>query len=359
MKKILEYDILRVFVTILVVVGHINYWQIITDYGGIDYSDMFAGDVCILYRGVNLLSAVIYSFHMPLFMALSGALFYLSMEKGRFPSLKILVQSKARRLLIPYFCVTICYSVPVKAVSGYYENSENVLKDILLGQVLDLGNTHLWFLLVLFFIFILDFLVQTYVKLPYTIKIVFLYLLRIVFLYVRIPVISSIFEYWLWFAVGFLFEPRRTDFNSSVNVRKTVQTAAVYLVLLVPYIVTQHIDGGSWKPVITACKRCFLNPLVILSGSLLSYSISFLMSQKKTDENKIYQLVAKYSFGIYLYSDPLNYLILWIAVHTAGVVIFTNNFYAGIFLTVRLMAGLGLSLLISHMLSKLKLKYLY
>ena len=41
-KKIIEYDMLRVVVTILVLISHCMYYRIVTAYGGIDYS-------CLLY----------------------------------------------------------------------------------------------------------------------------------------------------------------------------------------------------------------------------------------------------------------------------------------------------------------------
>ena len=41
-KKIIEYDMLRVVVTILVIISHCMYYRIETAYGGIDYSGLLA-----------------------------------------------------------------------------------------------------------------------------------------------------------------------------------------------------------------------------------------------------------------------------------------------------------------------------
>ena len=42
----------------------------------------------------NIVFKIIYSFHMPLFIALSGALFEKSLMKGHYPSFKQLVNKK-------------------------------------------------------------------------------------------------------------------------------------------------------------------------------------------------------------------------------------------------------------------------
>ena len=118
-KKIDWIDTVRVFTMILVVLGHCNYYNIDTPYGGIHY-----GNIDLLfYKILGVVTGFIYSFHMPLFMAVSGACFYFSMKKR--PTFGFICKSKATRLLIPFILVTTFLSVPLKYVSGYYDNSDN------------------------------------------------------------------------------------------------------------------------------------------------------------------------------------------------------------------------------------------
>ena len=97
---------------------------------------------------------------MPLFMAVSGAIFF--WDIGKFETLSELVRNKARRLLLPFLLVTTFISVPLKYASGYYAHSTHVLWDILCGQYLLLGNSHLWFVVSLFYIFVIFYCLEKY-----------------------------------------------------------------------------------------------------------------------------------------------------------------------------------------------------
>lgn len=90
---------------------------------------------------------------MPLFIALSGALYKKSLDKGRYSTFVELLNKKSKSLLIPFGAVTVLYSVPIKFISGYFNQSNDIVKDIFVGQILIQGNTHLWYLLTLFAIF--------------------------------------------------------------------------------------------------------------------------------------------------------------------------------------------------------------
>ncbi len=62
------------------------------------------------------MSAAVNTFHMPVFIALSGSLFALGkkLEAGTF------IIKKAKRLLIPFFVVWLCWNMPIKYLTGYY-----------------------------------------------------------------------------------------------------------------------------------------------------------------------------------------------------------------------------------------------
>ena len=104
-----------------------------------------------IHRVLGVITSAIYSFHMPLFMALSGALFSRNKMRGFLP----FVKSKAQRLLLPFVVVASFVSVPLKYFAGYWDGSENILRDVFVGQYLIQGNTHLWFLVTLFCEFVI------------------------------------------------------------------------------------------------------------------------------------------------------------------------------------------------------------
>ena len=79
-ENLVEYDILRVIVTLFVIIGHSTYYVILTKYGGCDYTEFTLPEVSAFYRLTEYIVIMIYMFHMPLYMALSGAL--LSLKEG-------------------------------------------------------------------------------------------------------------------------------------------------------------------------------------------------------------------------------------------------------------------------------------
>lgn len=147
-------DDARTLTMLLVIIGHCTYLNIMTPYGGISYfENVPSTEYSIMWKLLTSMVTFIYSFHMPLFMMLSGACFSLTLKKvsGMLPLLK----NKGKRLLIPFLFTALLVSIPLKYASGYYAHSANVLHDIVLGQLLLMGNSHLWFVFSLFWIFLL------------------------------------------------------------------------------------------------------------------------------------------------------------------------------------------------------------
>lgn len=71
----------------------------------------------MFYKIVALLTDYIYTFHMPIFISLSGSVYALPKEKP----FKLLVWRKLKRLLIPFITVWIIWNMPLKFFTGYYE----------------------------------------------------------------------------------------------------------------------------------------------------------------------------------------------------------------------------------------------
>ena len=153
-KHILWIDDARTLTMLLVIIGHCTYTNLMTPYGGISYfSNISSEEYSFGEKLLITMVSFIYTFHMPLFMMLSGACFSLTIHKVA--GLKAFVSNKARRLLVPFLFTTLLLSVPLKYMSGYYSESANVLEDIVLGQFLLMGNSHLWFVASLFWIFLM------------------------------------------------------------------------------------------------------------------------------------------------------------------------------------------------------------
>lgn len=94
------------------VIGHATYLDIKTPFGSIYYATLMQEngvDTSWFYKYANALTGFIYSFHMPVFIALSGCLFALKRY-----DLRSLVSKKFKRLLIPFFVVWLARNLPIK-----------------------------------------------------------------------------------------------------------------------------------------------------------------------------------------------------------------------------------------------------
>lgn len=101
-----DYDLLRILLILLVVLGHINYT-------GYDANLYFGMSKFFISNAEKFLSWV-YSFHMPAFMFLSGLLF--SIEK--YDSVDKLAWDKFKKLVIPTYLLQAIVIIPLKLCTG-------------------------------------------------------------------------------------------------------------------------------------------------------------------------------------------------------------------------------------------------
>ena len=110
------------------------------------------------------LRAFVYSFHMPLFFYISGALLkYWSDERGLYRGMTypVFILKKAKKLLIPYFVLALLAFVPKYLMTGYI--SDRVLLDadyLIRSFFVPRENVwgHFWFIPVLFGLFCFSYL---------------------------------------------------------------------------------------------------------------------------------------------------------------------------------------------------------
>ncbi|MCF0217404.1 MAG: acyltransferase [Fibrobacteraceae bacterium] len=137
-NEIVWLSVLQGFAMLLVVLGHV-----------------FHGEAH--YNWELTLQQVIYSFHMPLFMCVSGYLFYFTAIKKNKNYLDV-VKNKAVRLLIPYFVLSVVTIVLKVSFSEYMRRGAEFSVNQLLDAFVWLTNMPLgemWFINALFLLFLL------------------------------------------------------------------------------------------------------------------------------------------------------------------------------------------------------------
>ena len=146
-----ELDYLKIIGVLLVVIGHCT--SIYT--GGWVFTSPVNSPI------YGLIASYVYTFHVPMLVFVSGAIYYYCrINKEKYSSIKSLIINKFKRLILPFLFVGIIYSIPIKYIIGMTEgNIINNIKSFVLG----LNTGHLWYLLMLFNIFILFYLYESFI----------------------------------------------------------------------------------------------------------------------------------------------------------------------------------------------------
>lgn len=151
-SRIFEYDVMKSLSVILVVFGHSYY---LGSHGATVEGIVNINDNAVAWFFNSVINPIIYSFHMPLFMFVSGALAYGKGNRG----FKEYVCGRFRRLMIPFFVCNFLYAVPLRYFAGYYEN-KGVISAYLDSTILMRTPAHLWFLYILFFLSVVFYCIE-------------------------------------------------------------------------------------------------------------------------------------------------------------------------------------------------------
>lgn len=317
--KVEWVDALKVVTMILVIVGHSNYLAINTPYGGTPYTNIGYDHPSLIYRLLGVFVSFIYSFHMPLFMAISGMCFNFSMQKD--PTWSSILHGKAKRLLLPFILVTLFYSLPIKYFSGYYDHSENVFYDIFMGQILLLGNSHLWYVISLFWIFLAYYFIEkSHIKKN---SAFWLALIGISWIgkYYEVSFnllgLAAAMKHLFFFALGYNLFYKLDNYHPRTLFKPMIGLLGAFILQRLLFIVDNNnlINKSLSYP--------FFTIISVIGGGCTLLIIKYL--QEKMVNTKTYEAFKKYTYELYLYSDPLNYIIIAMTFALWGVEAYQSN----------------------------------
>ncbi|MFQ9309614.1 MAG: acyltransferase family protein, partial [Paraclostridium sordellii] len=157
---------------------------------------------------IKYITDYIYSFHMPLFVFISGYIYNYSREiLCKYNSIKEFILNKCKRLIIPYVLTGIIFMIPLQTFFSVYKDKEVFIVDKSINYILFAQKPgHLWYLLMLFNLFIIFRIIE---KLLNKNNIVFnLLILEIISMVsIKLPniyYISSAFAYLIYFYIGYI-----------------------------------------------------------------------------------------------------------------------------------------------------------
>lgn len=288
-SKCKELDIIKVFAIILVVVGHVCMFY--TSHA-----------LCTPLNSSIFLShakEVIYSFHMPLFIFVSGCVYgYQTEILNKQQEFLPFIKKKWKRLMTPYFIFGLFYVAPFMVLLGYRENYWNYAFN---GIILSEDCRHLWYVWALFNIFILCyFFLKIIKKLKLNIIILTIIAVGCLLLSKYIPNIfqlSTAFKYIIWFTLGYVFFAFKESLNRAYLIK--------YGYLGGLFLIFKFICPDTSFP--------FDDSIYALSGIVFCWSLA--NSLKNIEKNQFFKLVDRNSYGLYLFHPIIIYVLFYLLGH--------------------------------------------
>lgn len=265
-ERILYLDLAKLVIIYLVILGHV---------------------IFMMHDGLKIggcLYNFIYSFHMPLFMLLSG--FFVSKKMMNMPIHSMLIQ-KGKQLLLPTITCTIICCIYL----FFFRDEVNYRDEII-------GNS--WFLKTLFIYYVLFYLLNC-IPLNKTILLLFSTILLIVILGASTLQINLL---WPFFCIGCLLK----DYNYMERLRNSLWLKVFFVFsFIVSYIVQLYYDIPNYIPrnFHTFASQPFpilLRYVVAFTGSMSIISLCSLI-EGYASSRKFYMNIAyygKYTLGIYV-----------------------------------------------------------
>ncbi len=281
-KRFLDIGILQAFGILCVFLGHaLRIYQ----NGGWYFHKATPNLFC------DIVDKFIYSFHMPLFVFLSGFLFYLN--KDKITSVFAYILKRAKRLIVPFYLVGFLYVLPMicfinpldKSAGFYYLN------------FLTMDYTwHLWFLPMLFLITI--FFALYYFKFSKLNRYILLILLITASL-LKIKGIPSCFamipKLAIYFYMGCVF----VEFKDFVKIKLSKFLPLIFILML-----------GVESLLYLYPRYSILGLLSAGFAILFFYILAQKFSEKGLGENKIISFLSVNLFTLYILHEPIMAMIL-------------------------------------------------
>lgn len=269
--------------------------------GGIYYQTMMLANGISdtkVHLAIKIISNYLYSFHMPAFFALSGCLFWNQIKQNRW-TLSSLIGKKFKRLILPLFGTWFFWNIPIKYISGYYLG---VPFSKVLLQLIFPNRVYLWYLESLFLVFVIVYIT---IKLIHNnswrlIILLLMYTGGIVLQYYANDYIpfGNPMRYCIWFYLGKQIE----CITDKIRKQRWV-TCSILIFDIGLFFVFRHVQETLPIFIIRDFALALMGIAIafILSDQIGSIASKYPLALKKISER---------SMDVYLYSEPLNYLIL-------------------------------------------------
>lgn len=328
--------------------GHAGYYTVSTKFGGIYFDGLMSlagiGDT-VLHGLISKLGQFIYTFHMPAFIALSGVFFRRQMNAGKWNSVRQLAGVKERSLIYPMLFVWLVWNLPIKYYVGYYEG-QSVWKWF--AQIIIPYNVYLWYLEALFFCFIGAWYLERCTLRSRSIIVPGAWAIGVLLQYKwgAYAPLGNPMKWLAWFEVGMHLEELEGELR-----QRGYWIKRTFILMAAVWMACYGLRGIMPNKVRYALEQTILPMLTMI---ILIYCSELLSKVKMSVFRGIIGKISLYGMGIYLWAEPLNYLILEIVVELFGVAVLGSEVGAAIVFLLRIGVTPVVAVLITWLLRKIR-----
>lgn len=354
-KLIGGYQWIRLIATVFVVIGHSCSLAITKKDSILDVFDSVATETQIV---LELLRQMIYSFHMPLFVFLSGSVFALSYE--RILDIRKWFSKRSKRLICTYLFVALCFFIPIRILIGYYEEYFDIFQIFFHDVILSYDINYLWYLLMLtevtgvVVIFRRWFMSNKKTTRLFVLLVCF-FISTIRYVLPSLPFqINRAMEFLLWFYIGMLSERelRQIKFSNKwviIIFLSWLWGISFFLDFFLEYV-------GNFSSV-TVLMLLFIKVVkmmirLIKEGSAV-FCIFLMVKDFSVVRRKIFKIIESESMNIYLYHVGVILLLRYIIQNFISPNYMSNTLYL-FFCVIIAIIGICVSIFIGCIINKCK-----
>ena len=298
-------SLLRVFAILIVVLGHS---MVVYQYNWGIYTPLIKSSF------FNTLKTYIDIFQMPLFIFISGYMYYYCRKEcGKYKNAGKFSFDKTKRLLVPYICVAIFYVLPIRMLTSYKGYSGNNTLEVIYKYILTgLDSGHLWYLLAIFEIFIVFYLFEPIInKIGTPASFIIIACANIIsYKFPHLFQIANSIHYFMFFYLGYIIRKNERvfayEFKGKKNIIIIISTFILQFIFL---IMSLKISNNNL--ICTLSKNSVYLFSNISSAIFYFLALSTISSKYKSlNSSKTLKFLDKESYAIYLFHSPLIYIML-------------------------------------------------
>lgn len=286
-RNLNNFDIIRVLGIGLVVLRH----SFAPYTGSWDVSEFYTQNEI-----ARILGEYVSTISMPLFVFISGYIYsYLRNYLNKYRGFKILLTKKTKRLLIPYLILGPIYIYFFLEASNIHDYLSYMIS----------GPGHLWFLLMIFFLFLAFYFLENFFKkklLWGAICVFLLYSLESITYYLGMHILAMVFKYFPFFFLGYMFYYHNAKINRILKGKGWI----VFIMHLTLFILFIFYDQFIDNKII----RLIFNRYLVLTLGTLSISFIYICFRnadyvKSSIKGRIIHQINDNSYYIYLIHQPI------------------------------------------------------